>query len=170
MRRRWCPQQRQQYAQHLSNNSRLADFVARNEQQNVQQASELVFGAVADAATVSSMPLRRMRPGIPCGPKQFSDPDADALRSQMWRLRHQPGQSMQLRVLESECRSLVRRKMRALLASDCRLQSDHLRTVMQQIRREPHAVYGPMKGRPKPLPLSMQATDLWEPCGEAGGM
>jgi len=36
MRRRWCPQQRQQYAQHLSNDSRLADVVARNEQQTVQ--------------------------------------------------------------------------------------------------------------------------------------
>ena len=73
-----------------------------------------------------------------------------------WLLRHQPGQSMQLRVLESECRSLVRREMRAL-------QSDNLRTVMQQIRREPHAVYGALKGRPKPLPLSMQTADLWEP-------
>ncbi len=57
------------------------------------------------------------------------------------------------RVLESECRSLVRRKMKAL-------QSDNLPTVMQQIRREPHAVYGALKGRPKPLPLSMQTTDL----------
>ncbi len=63
---------------------------------------------------------------------------------------------MQLRVLESECMSLVRRKMRAL-------QSENLRAVMQQIRWEPHAVYGALKGRPKPLPLSMQTTDLWEP-------
>ncbi len=46
---------------------------------------------------------------------------------------------MRLRVLESECRSLVRRKMRAL-------QSDNLRTVMQQIQREPHAAYGTLKG------------------------
>ncbi len=47
---------------------------------------------------------------------------------------------MQLRVLESECRSLVRRKMKVL-------QSDNLPTVMQQIQREPHAVYGALKGR-----------------------
>ncbi len=50
----------------------------------------------------------------------------------------------------------MRREMRAL-------QSDNLRTVMQHIRREPHAVYGALKGRPKPLPLSMQTADLWEP-------
>ncbi len=122
----------------------------------MQQASELVFGAVADAVTASSMPLRWRRPEAPWSPKQFSNPEVDALRSQMWRLRHQPGRSMQLRVLENECRSLVRRKMKAL-------QSDNLRTVMQQIRREPHAVYGALKGRPKPLPLSMQTTDMWEP-------
>jgi len=75
MRRRWCPQQRQQCAQHLSDDSGLADVVARNEQQTVQQASELVFGAVADVVTASSMPLRWMRPGAPCSAKQFSDPE-----------------------------------------------------------------------------------------------
>jgi len=87
MRQRWCPKQRQQHAQHLSNDSRLADVVARNE----QQASELVFGAVSDPSTASSMPLRRMRPRGTLHPKQFSDLEVDALRSQMWRLRQQPG-------------------------------------------------------------------------------
>ena len=51
--------------------------MAKNEQQDVQQALDLVFRAVADGATASSMPLRRMQPGAPCGPKQFSDPEVE---------------------------------------------------------------------------------------------
>ncbi len=50
----------------------------------------------------------------------------------------------------------MRRKMRAL-------QSDNLRTVVKQIRSDPHAVYSSLKGRPKPLPMSMQTAGVWDP-------
>ncbi len=156
-RARWRSDRQQQYGNALLQGGHLQDIIRHAEEGRLEAAAETFSEAMDAAAAAGHMQAGTKHSQQPHkrSPCFVNNAKVDALKRTVRQLQRHLPHSTELRDAEARYHKESRRVTRAL-------ERENFSKMTQQICRDPHTVYATLKGRPKRLPLHLQATSAWK--------